>query len=303
MAHFQYPEVYIPSLFEQAKRALPPAPPEPTQPEKPEKPKRFPWSWLARLIPIGLFVGVFLNWAIAILAILGINALAGWLTYSRRMEEYRQEIARQNDRFQKERDRYRRQIDRQRTPEATARYQKERLSMAFQQTRLPDGQGSDAKSGTSESFFAGYLHHYFPEKIHAKVFLNIPNYPHPYTPDFCYYNGPSSFCIDIEIDEPYIGDTKKPWHYLGFRKDEKRNDFFLQRNWIIIRFAEEQICRQPISCCKCIAQVIEEMTGEPVPPQLSIYPDVFRVEKWTYQQAQQMAYGDYRDRYLNRLNL
>ena len=55
---------------------------------------------------------------------------------------------------------------------------------------------------------------YFPGKIHTKLTLKIPNFDHPYTPDFAYIDERLNLYIDIEIDEPYVYRTGKPTHYL-----------------------------------------------------------------------------------------
>lgn len=36
----------------------------------------------------------------------------------------------------------------------------------------------------------------------------------------------------------------------------------LERNWVVIRFYELQIVKYPECCCKAIARVIFEMTGD-----------------------------------------
>ncbi|XGB38886.1 MAG: hypothetical protein LVT47_11740 [Cyanobacteria bacterium LVE1205-1] len=81
-------------------------------------------------------------------------------------------------------------------------------------------------------------------------------------PDFAYMHG--NLYIDIEIDEPYVYSSKKPYHYLYDSKESNRNGFFLNRNWLVIWFAEEQVCRCAESCCTFVAQVINNLTGEPI---------------------------------------
>ena len=133
----------------------------------------------------------------------------------------------------------------------------------------------------------------------AKSFqqIEIPDFDYPYTPDFAYING--SLYIDIEIDEPYVYKSKQPYHCLYDSKESNRNGFFLSRNWLVIRFAEEQVCRYPESCCKVVAQVISNMTGEPIPSALRNAKDLPEVKRWTTSEAQQMADTNYRDTYLS----
>ena len=40
--------------------------------------------------------------------------------------------------------------------------------------------------------------------------------------------------------------------------DKKRNNYFIGNNWIVLRFAEEQIIRTPDSCGKFIAKVLND---------------------------------------------
>lgn len=79
-----------------------------------------------------------------------------------------------------------------------------------------------------------------------------------YVPDFIFKN--DNLCIDIEIDEPYTLDFK-PIHCLNDKNEIERNDYFNSKNWIVIRFSENQIATQPINCCLLIASVIYKYSG------------------------------------------
>ena len=83
-----------------------------------------------------------------------------------------------------------------------------------------------------------------------------------YEPDFIYYD--KELLIDIEIDEPYIFETKKPIHYFDEatqkHKDVKRNNYFNQLGWVVIRFSEKQVVENPYGCCLEIAELIEQLT-------------------------------------------
>ncbi|MCY7283686.1 MAG: endonuclease domain-containing protein, partial [Cyanobacteria bacterium CAN_BIN43] len=105
--------------------------------------------------------------------------------------------------------------------------------------------------------------------------------------------------IDIEIDEPYAYNTKEPTHFLGAWKDDNRNNFFLSKGWLVIRFSEEQVVRHPQSCCKTIAQAIAEVLGDnSVLNQFATMPNLQTMQQWTQSEAEDMAANDYRDRYL-----
>ncbi|MDW8296830.1 MAG: hypothetical protein RMJ97_08090, partial [Raineya sp.] len=107
--------------------------------------------------------------------------------------------------------------------------------------------------------------------------------------------------VDIEIDEPY-GFRGKPIHTIG--SDEPRNAFFTEKGWIVIRFAEEQVIREPLQCCQFIAQTLCQLVKDnnlseiaQNLPELTLFPKV-----WNSREAQRMFEIRYRDTYLNLLN-
>jgi hypothetical protein len=71
---------------------------------------------------------------------------------------------------------------------------------------------------------------------------------YPYTADFAYIEPAMNLHIDIEVDEPYDYTSRQPRHYIGLETEKKRNRFFTDRLWIVIRFSEEQVVRWPDSC-------------------------------------------------------
>lgn len=113
-----------------------------------------------------------------------------------------------------------------------------------------------------------------------------------YTPDFAYIDKARKIYIDIEIDEPYTPRQypKNPalilTHCIGDDKDKRRNSFFQSRDWYIIRFSEKQVLRYPDRCCKFIAQVISEHTGDAsILQQFSQLPDLKPEPGWTDDEA------------------
>jgi Protein of unknown function (DUF559) len=96
--------------------------------------------------------------------------------------------------------------------------------------------------------------------------------------------------IDIEIDEPYVYETGQPTHYLNGDKDTRRNAFFLERGWIVIRFSEEQVMKFGQGCCREVAQVIASLLGEETVliPFQNVAP-LTPVRRWGEQEAIQMA--------------
>lgn len=51
-------------------------------------------------------------------------------------------------------------------------------------------------------------------------------------------------------------------HFVEAEKDSKRNNFFINKGWLVIRFSEEQVVRHPHSCCKTVAQAIALVLGD-----------------------------------------
>ena len=147
-------------------------------------------------------------------------------------------------------------------PENIASYRKLELLRILRQTQPNDGGNSKAQAGFSEAKFYAYLTHYFKDKVKRGLTLNIPNFKHHYSPDFVYIDSALNLYIDIEIDESYAFNSKVPTHFVGASKDTNRNNFFLDKNWLVIRFSEEQVVRYPQSCCKEIAKVIDDVLGD-----------------------------------------
>ena len=157
---------------------------------------------------------------------------------------------------------------------------------------------SSARAGVSEKQFFDYLCHYFEEVVWGAEF-ETPWQGRNYSADFLVKHQSSGVGIDVEIDEPYALLSKKPTHCLDSDTDGQRNQFFLERNWIVVRFSERQIVKAPLSCCKVIALVIAEVTGDFSGLELfNSVPDLIVQPAWTKKQAYSMARQDYRLSYL-----
>jgi very-short-patch-repair endonuclease len=160
----------------------------------------------------------------------------------------------------------------------------------------PSG-NSKAIAGVSEKAFYQILQRLFPDISQGVVFHN-PKFSHPYSADFVLVH-PSSLSIDIEIDEPYVGNTKAPHHCIDQGKDEIRNQFFTNNNWVVIRFSEKQAVKYPYRCCKVIAEVIARVAGDyTFLTQLKNVPNLPVEPMWTIKQAKNWANTNYRHTYL-----
>lgn len=157
------------------------------------------------------------------------------------------------------------------------------------------------QQGVSEKQFFIYLCRYFSEFYDFCMGgeFPIPGTSFRYTADFILVHKPTGLAIDIEIDEPYEGRTGKPHHCVDRNKDNQRNRFFLERNWVVIRFSELQVVKYPDGCCKAIARVICQITGDYRSlVKLQNVKDSLPHQQWKFKQAVYMAKAKFRNSYL-----
>jgi hypothetical protein len=177
-------------------------------------------------------------------------------------------------------------------------YRQTLLNKFLAQRVEPVAFNSDARQGASEGPFKLICQKYFDKVIQAAEF-EIPDFQHNYSADFLVFHEATGLGIDVEIDEPYALLSKEPIHCQDVNSDSCRNDFFLSRGWVVIRFAERQVVKAPERCCKVIAQTIAQVTGDRTClEQLKHFPDLFPEKTWTTRRAKQLAKKDYRFRYL-----
>lgn len=185
------------------------------------------------------------------------------------------------------------------------RERKKMLLTELKQTVMPTKE-ADYKKGVTHDFFKKHLLKNIGDKIIENAALRISNnyrnnlveYKRPYITDFAYVDEQNGICLAIEIDEPYTLKDKKPIH----TSEWIRNDFFLNYNWIILRFAEEQIVLYPELCCKLIKEIIRLIVED-----LSFsYPFTIKcsipnIPLWTDETIKNLILQDYRNKYLNKL--
>lgn len=161
---------------------------------------------------------------------------------------------------------------------------------------IPKPNPIEFQSGISEKYFLQYLQKYFWSiSIIQQSMLEY------YEPDFILELN-NGLRIDIEIDEPYSGKTKECTHYYDYEKnsfsDAKRNRFFVENRWIVIRFAEQQIIEHPDSCCKFIAELLLRLDQYVTVQPFNNTPDIKTMEIWSKKKSGEMAYFDIRKQYL-----
>jgi hypothetical protein len=170
------------------------------------------------------------------------------------------------------------------------------MPMAGTRVLLPQP-GKLKSAGVSEADFKILLLESFGNKVLSQHFLVFEGARHDYEPDFIFKEVSKGLLIDIEIDEPYSGRSRKPMHYLNC-SDVDRDHYFNKSGWVVIRFAEEQVVRNPYGCIKYIAGVIDSLIQTNYSKSIGDTPDLNTVRKWTFDEAVAMADSFYREQYL-----
>jgi very-short-patch-repair endonuclease len=314
MSH--YPVILIPSQIQRVRSELPPKPSFPvlSQPQQPgEEPKKINNTVIgieavAVTIPSITMTSQGATAPGLLLFLAGVGAIAAqaWrqiTTYPKRKQKHRREVTVYREKLE-ENDRkkslHEREARASRSSERVIEFQYKLLLDILKRTIPHDGNGSNHPSGATEAKFENYLNKYFPNKIQTKLKVQNPDYSegYHYTPDFAYIDERLNLHIDIEIDEPYVYHSGKPTHCLDADKDRKRNSFFNNRGWIVIRFSEEQVIRYPHSCCQTIAQTLAQVTGDRLILNRFVnIPDLQQQRQWTEVEAEEMAERRTRNKY------
>ena len=106
----------------------------------------------------------------------------------------------------------------------------------------------------------------------------------------------------IFIDIPYSID-KNPLHWIGNERDEAENQTFLNGNWIVVRFAEQQVALSPEACCQAIAEIYTRLTQDEQLSKISTNSNLMTVKRWTKEEAEKMAIWEVRQNYLREIFL
>jgi len=152
------------------------------------------------------------------------------------------------------------------------------------------------KRGVSERAFHRSLLKAFGKRIKRNLSLNFDGAKHDYEPDFAFIDPAYELFVDIEVDEPYSGISRKPMHYQGCY-DQDRDRYFNQNGWVVIRFTEEQVVTQPLYCCCFIGKVLNLLIEDYNFPEEQ--SELLKATKqWTYEEAEQLARDNFRESYL-----
>lgn len=164
---------------------------------------------------------------------------------------------------------------------ALRNYMQTQIKTALSSTQS-DLRSSDARLGKYDNTLLAALRNIPRCCVKSGEGLNLS---YVFTPDVIIHVPTLNLWIDVEVDEPWFLDElgqKQPIHYLG--KDSYRNRQFLAANWVVFRFAEEQVAKQPKSCAKEIARFLSLFDMD---VSLKFYniPDLQEVNCWDEEKA------------------
>lgn len=160
----------------------------------------------------------------------------------------------------------------------------------------PTGTGT-APIGASEKLFEEALVRSFGNWVKPQEMMLPPGHDKHYTADFLIIEPTTGLHFDVEIDEPICFKTGKATHYIG--DDDYRNKCFIDANWVVIRFAEEQVSSQPMRCCRFIANTIAGCSGnKSIVEKFNKVPRLDKVTQWSKGQALKLKKSHYRQSYL-----
>lgn len=173
--------------------------------------------------------------------------------------------------------------------------QNDEFRLNLLKSKKPEKIEGNFKKGITEEFFLGILQQCYGEKILVDSSIKSPNDNWVFVPDFVYFDKANNFIIEIEIDEPYVGSTLEPIHFID-GSDDSRDDYFLSHNWIVLRFAEEQIVTNPYGCCNIISKVVNYFFQKQ--EDYFFAPELTQIKRWTSNEAEIMAFSKHRNTYL-----
>jgi hypothetical protein len=106
-----------------------------------------------------------------------------------------------------------------------------------------------------------------------------------WTPDVILHIPHLGLWIDIEVDEPWYRDNsnqRNPIHYRG--KDDYRDRNFLDANWVVFRFSEQQVAEQPMSCVREVTRFLQ-LFGIDSFCKFQKFQELTPTKRWTEEEA------------------
>ena len=164
--------------------------------------------------------------------------------------------------------------------------------------KLPRLGRSNQKGYKENDFFNEIKLQIHDIELTNNVHMVIPNYSKPYEPDIVLYDKKLNLYIDVEIDEPYDGFYRYPTHNFraedDFKQDNIRDLFFTESGWVVIRFTEKNVHKQPNECIDYIKNVINSIYNYG----FSKTPKCELENQWNENQCTQWQLNNYRENYL-----
>ena len=177
-------------------------------------------------------------------------------------------------------------------------FKKQKIKSYLLESKQPKQFRGLPQRSVTHNFFKEYLSKKFPNQIFDNFYFKNSDYENLlYIPDYVLYDKEINLFFNIEVDEPYIGIDGTPIHFQK-SNDEERDDFFLRKKWIVIRFAEIQIIRNPNMCCGIIENVIKNLKSCILKDDFSDNSQIQIIEKWSKEDAHKLAFQKYRNIYL-----
>lgn len=105
-------------------------------------------------------------------------------------------------------------------------------------------------------------------------------------------------CIDVEIDEPYEFTNKEEIHFIGCG-DEKRNEYFQNQGWFVLRFSEINLVKYFDECVLIVENLVKFLRFNKPKYLEKLLSLKERIEhtQWTFEEAHFMALKNYRKKW------
>lgn len=322
-----YPEIYYSDDVKRILNSKPPLPDAPKEPEYVADP-RYPTSHdysdmrvlflILFVISIVLFVvGFFINQEKNLISSCSfVGSIVFYIivrVFNNKVEEYKwdQEHYKRNielrriyklryAEYKEDLEKYNETIETILTDENIDLFRKRQIKKFLTKRSTPKVSDCDTdkiKKGLSEMFFATLLSKEF--SVYTNKRIKVGN--SFFYPDILLIH--NNIYIDIEIDEPYSNDDGTPIHYICKEKsasvDDDRNEYFTKQGFEVIRFAERQIINNPIECVNVLKEVMAKL--KKCNTHIT-FPSDFCIQKWTKEEASQMAREKNRNSYIGKFD-
>ena len=161
--------------------------------------------------------------------------------------------------------------------------------------------GSHQTGGHKKADFQRVIQHYFGDEYEVSNLhrLNTGLTNRPFDIEISLVDkNKKGIRIDIEIDEPYAATSRQATHCKG--EDKLRDDYFVDRGWVVIRFSERQVHLDENGCLRYLAEILSSLDSSYyTPKELKDYTIVQDVNTWDLVQAQKWEKEGYREKYLD----